>query len=200
MKHIGIFGGTFNPIHNSHLILAQTALEQFELDKVVFVPSKKPPHKRDMSLANDFDRINMVKLAIEDNPLFEISTIEFERNGLSFTADSLMIFTEKYVGDELYFLLGEDSLNEIDSWSRPEIIFKLAHILVAGRNDNISSNILEKANYLKKKYNGKIDFINMPNIDISSSAIRKAVEEDRSIKYYLPENVASYIKNNNLYR
>lgn len=199
MKNIGILGGTLNPIHLGHLIIAQTAKDELKLDKIFFMPSGCPPHKDIDLIADKEHRSNMVKLAIEDNIYFEFSDFELKRNGIIYTADTLRMLTEQYPEVNFFFIMGTDSFFDIEEWKSPEEIFKLCTIVVAGRyeiNEKIESNI----EYFKNKYGGKIIFINSPLINISSSYIRDSVKNNISIKYLVSNNVEKYILENKLYK
>ncbi len=120
---IGIMGGTFNPIHFAHLILAESAYEELNLDKILFMPSKKPPHKLNESIESDEHRIQMIQLAIKSNPHFDLSCVELEREGITYTADTLEELNRNYPQDEFYFIIGADSLFQIEDWWHPEQIF-----------------------------------------------------------------------------
>lgn len=199
MKNIGILGGTLNPIHLGHLIIAQTAKDELKLDKIYFMPSGCPPHKDVDLIADKEHRSNMVKLAVEDNSYFEFSDFELKRSGTIYTADTLRMLNEQYPEDNFYFIMGTDSFFDIEDWKSPEEIFKLCTIAVAGRN-NVTDNIENTIEYYKNKYKGNIVFINSPLINISSSYIRNSVKNNISIKYLVSNNVEQYIIENNLYK
>lgn len=196
-KRIGIMGGTFNPIHIGHLILAQKAYEEYNLDKVVFITSADPPHKSGNIVSADV-RARMVNLAIEDNQAFIHSDIEINREGYSYTYLTLLELKKIYTDTELYFILGADSLFYLEKWKEPEIIMKNAVILAANRN-TVNEELYQKINDLKKDYNADIRIIDMPNIDVSSSNIRKQINDGKSVKYYIPDKALEFIKENKLY-
>lgn len=196
-RRIGIMGGTFNPIHIGHLILAQKAYEEYELDEIIFITSGDPPHKRVGHISATM-RGDMTRLAVEDNPIFQYSDMEIKREGYSYTYLTLLELREIYADAELYFLLGADSLFYLEKWKRPDIIMQNAVILAANRNTN-NEQLYNKIDELKKDYDADIRIIDMPNIDISSSSIRHMVNIGRSVKYYVPDSVIDYIKENNLY-
>lgn len=196
-KRIGIMGGTFNPIHIGHLILAQKAYEEYNLDKVVFITSADPPHKSGNIVSADV-RARMVNLAIEDNQAFIHSDIEINREGYSYTYLTLLELKKMYTDTELYFILGADSLFYLEKWKEPEIIMKNAVILAANRN-TVNEELYQKINDLKKDYNADIRIIDMPNIDVSSSNIRKQINDGKSVKYYIPDKALEFIKENKLY-
>ncbi len=211
-EKIGILGGTFNPIHIAHLIMAEYALEELNLDRILFMPSGNPPHKdKNLIISND-DRKAMIELAINSNEKFIFSDIELNRSGKIYTVDTLRILKETNPDNEYYFIMGEDSLLYFDNWKEPENIVKLANIVVARRNSGSSSNydksylndmdkkLLEKKAFLEKEYNADIFFLTMPNIDISSTVIRDRIKSDKSINYLVPKEVLNYIKEKNLYK
>lgn len=199
-KKIGIMGGTFNPIHNGHLILGQTAFEQFELDEILFMPNRKPYYKKMSNAVTDEQRCDMVKLAIEGNEVFSFSDIEMKREGDTFTIDTLRILTEENPDCEYYFIMGADSLFHFDSWKEPEEITKLAVLLVATRESMASFDIESQIEYLQSEYeNARIQCLFSPNLEISSSQLRKRCREKKSIRYLVPDSVASYIQEHQLY-
>lgn len=199
-KKIGIMGGTFNPIHIGHLILGQTALEQFQLDKVLFMPTKNPPHKRYDNIVDDAIRAEMVLIAIKDNPYFELSTFEMDREGITYTADTLTQLTKQNPDEEYYFIVGADSLFYIDRWKDPATIFKLSRLLAAVRGQASNKDMLRKIEELNETFHASVELLNSPNIDISSSEIRERIQNGMDIQYYVMPDVARYIQSNDLYR
>ncbi len=199
MKKVGIMGGTFNPIHNAHLILAEQAYYQFGLDQVLFMPTKNPPHKRKQDLESDEHRKNMILEAIKGNPKFELSTLEMDREGTTYTAETLKILHQLEKNTEYFFILGGDSLMEIETWRTPKEIFSLATIVASGRNGWSEEEIKDQCEMLKEKYHGDIQLLNVPIIEISSKLIRNRCEKMEPIRYYVPETVFSYIKEHGLY-
>jgi nicotinate-nucleotide adenylyltransferase len=198
MNKIGIMGGTFNPIHTAHLILAEEAYEQLGLDKILFMPSKKPPHKLNDEIVSNEHRLNMIHLSIEDNKHFELSTLELEREGITYTSDTLRELTKLSCENEYYFIVGGDSLFMIESWWEPEVIFALCHIVVAIRGE-AKEDLRQKITYLSEKYNASIHLLKTPNLEISSHELRLSRNENKSIRYYVPELVNKYILDNGLY-
>ena len=200
MKKVGIMGGTFNPVHYGHLFLAESAYEQLGLDKILFIPTKNPPHKVIPGKITQEQRVRMLLLAIRDNPHFELSLVELEREGVTYTADTLAILTEENPDTEYYFIAGADSLMQLHTWRSPEKIFKLCTLAVAGRDDLEKECLIRRANELKEAFNARIIFIDMPAIRISSSEIRARVAAGRSIKYYVHDDVIKDIEENRLYK
>lgn len=199
MKKVGIMGGTFNPIHNGHLFLAEHAYDQAGLDHVLFMPTMNPPHKADMSVVSAEHRFNMVRLAIESNNHFIMSDLEINRPGLTYTSDTLNILKEEEPDTEFYFILGADSLMMMTHWMDPQTVFNLSTIVAGGREQCSQEQLEEQVAYLENTYSGKIILLDMPLIEISSNYIRDRVFNGKSINYYVPENVVSYIKEHNLY-
>lgn len=199
MRRIGIMGGTFNPIHMAHLILAERAYEQLQLDEVVFMPSKKPPHKLGETIVEDSHRAHMVKLAIKDNPHFRLSTLELEREGITYTVDTLRELKKLYPDDLFFFIIGGDSLLSFEHWREPREILGLTHLVATGRDNLAKQEILDKIDYLQVTMNGSIHYLQVPNMDLSSSYIRKLRNLNMSITYYVPKEVEEYILEEKLY-
>lgn len=199
-KKVGIMGGTFNPIHIGHLILAETAREQFELDEILFIPSGKSYMKQQPDIPPGEVRADMTSLAIEENPYFALSLMEIEREGNTYTYETLEALKKQNPDTEYYFILGEDSLNAIDTWKFPERIFNVCTILAAVRNEGNGVDITAKAAMLEENYNGRVELLRCNNMDISSTFIRESVRKGQSIRYIVPDKVIQYINDNKLYR
>lgn len=200
-RKIGIMGGTFNPIHHGHLILAQTAYEQFGLDQILFMPNKNPYYKKLNRAVTESHRSDMVKLAIEDNAAFAFSDVELMREGNTYTVETLRILTAQNPDTEYYFIMGADSLFHFESWREHEEIFKMATLLVATRDSVSTHNIESQIEYLEDRYDDvKIECLMAPSLEISSSGLRKLVRSGRSIRYLVPEKVERYIRENDLYQ
>lgn len=199
-KKVGILGGTFNPVHMAHLIIAETAQEDAGLDDILFVPSGCSYLKDASEILPAKDRINMTGLAIEDNPHFALSTIEIDREGNSYTCDTLMELKERYPKQEYYLIIGADNLFTMEEWKDAEVIFRNAKILAAVRGSKNRADMEEKRAQLKEKYDADITILNVRHVDISSSMIREKVAAGRSIRYMVPEKVRDYIQKNNLYK
>lgn len=200
MSKIGIMGGTFNPVHTAHLILAETAYEQLGLDKILFMPSKKPPHKMHESIVSDEHRIRMVQLAIQDNPHFELSYEELNREGITYTADTLEELSSQNPKDAYYFIMGGDSLFHLETWWKPDKILSLSRVAVAVRGYETIEGYKSQIAYLGKKYNTDIQLLTTPNLEISSKDLREKRKQGKSIRYYVPETVYNYIVDNHLYQ
>lgn len=194
---VGIFGGTFDPIHNGHIKLALTAYRELCLDKVIIIPAYIPPHKTENKITDEIHRVNMTRLAVEEYPFIEVSTLEIDRKGKSYTADTLTTLKEQY--NRLVFILGADSYMALEGWYHPEIIFKKAEIACAYR-DGIDRTVLEEiAEKYKRQYNGVSHILGMPDTDISSTDIRRMISQDEDVKGLVPDIVMTYIKDNKLY-
>lgn len=197
---IGILGGTFNPIHNGHLIMAEEIRETFKLDKILFIPSGTPPHKSGDEVIDKEHRVNMVLEAIKDNKFFEKSRIEVERKGYTYTIDTLKELKASQKEDVLlYYIIGADVLYDLLNWKDYQLVLKECKFIAALRPGNESDKFERHVKYLKTNFEAKISKGYIPLIDISSTEIRKRVKEGRTIKYLVPESVENYIKKNKLY-
>lgn len=199
MKKVGIMGGTFNPIHYGHLFLAENAYEQLGLDKVLFMPTKNPPHKAKPNAVTDQQRVDMISLAISDNPHFDLSTLELEREGTTYTADTLTILNERHPEVEYYFLVGTDSLFMMQDWYKPQTIFDLCTVVVAGRDNVDKEQIDQHIKFLNTMYQARIIALQMPTIQIASAVIRERIGKSKTVRYYVPAGVMDYIMRNSLY-
>jgi len=189
MTKLGILGGTFDPPHVGHLILAQSALEKFQLDKILFMPAARQPHKQNKEVTSAEIRLALLKLAIKNNSRFEISEIEIKRPGLSYTCDTLKELSNIYARSQFYLIVGGDNITDIETWKHPEQIFSMAKVIAATRPNSKPGGF----------HIDKIDIFDSPQIDISSTMIRKLVKNGRSIKYLVPDEIEKYIIDNNLY-
>ncbi|MBI4834124.1 MAG: nicotinate-nucleotide adenylyltransferase [Planctomycetes bacterium] len=192
---IGILGGTFNPIHNGHLIIAREARKRFKLDKIIFMPCHTPYHKKNNALASPKHRLTMVKKAARGTLYFKTSDIEIKRGGLTYSIDTLKHLTKLYKpGTKFYFIIGSDSLIELPLWKGIKELAKLCNFIAVERPGVIMKRKLPS--YLTPR----IFHIKKPLSDISSSEIRKRIREKQSIKYLVSKPVEKYIINNNLYK
>lgn len=199
-KKIGIMGGTFNPIHFGHLLLAETAFHQFNLDEILIMPTKNPYYKKISNSVTEEDRVAMVELAIEDNVHFQLSKEELNREGTTYTVETLSHLTVKHPGYEYYFIMGADSLFAFESWHEPQKICQNCILAVAVRDHVEEETFREQIHYLAEKYHARILVLATPNIDISSHQIRMWIKtKGMSLRYYVPDDVISYIEEKNLY-
>ncbi|WP_455034649.1 nicotinate-nucleotide adenylyltransferase [Lachnoanaerobaculum gingivalis] len=201
MKKIGILGGTFDPIHSGHLILAEEAKELCNLDEVWFMPAKTPPHKLGKKISEFSRRKSMIELAIQGHSGLCCSDFENTLECKSYTFNTLEKLQSKYIDDEFYFIMGADSFYEIETWKNPDIILKIVKLIVASRDYSNENLTLKKHfEYLKSKYEIKgIYFLDTIDIDISSTRIRELAGGGESISKYVPESVCRYIEENKLY-
>ena len=200
-KKKGIMGGTFDPIHIGHLILGENACLQLGLDSVLFMPSGNPPHKPYRpGRATTEQRVDMVRLAIADNPHFELSLAETHDQGYTYTKETLRRLTAENPDTDYYFIMGADSLFAFESWYEPQKICQNCVIVAAVRDHVSAEHFKEQIEHLTEKYQADIRILATPNIDVSSHEIREWIrKENTSLKYYVPDKVISYIKEKNLY-
>jgi nicotinate-nucleotide adenylyltransferase len=211
MRHIGILGGTFDPIHNGHIRLAIEAQEQLKLDEIKLIPVNIPPH-RSIPIVSPAHRLAMMELAIKNEPTLDIDRRELESENISFTINTLKSLRLEFPDDALYLIVGRDAFNKIDSWKDWQELLHYAHIIVANRPNELTNNIsTELQNWidkhqisdqtrLKNKLSGHIYFIDIPMLDISSSMIRQYYSEQKTVNSLLPTLIQEYIKDNHLYR
>ena len=190
---LGIFGGAFNPPHIAHLIVAESVREQLQLDKVVFVASADPPHRSDVGRATASTRFEMTKLSVDDNNFFEVSDIEIQRAGKSYTIDTLAVLEGLYPGSKLYLLIGSDNLAEFHTWKSSGEILTKCELVAFSRPDFSMKE-------LKNEFAKSARIVNVPHVGISASEIRRRVKMGRSIRYMVRRNVEEYILRNGLYR
>lgn len=199
-EKVGIMGGTFNPVHNGHLLLAETAREALSLDRILFMPSGNSYMKESSQILTGDTRAQMVRLALVGNPYFIFSDLELTRKGPTYTCDTLASLKVENPQTQYYFILGEDNLLTLKYWKNPAFIFKNCVIAGAIRASEDGSRISEAANLLKREYQADIRILPERRIDISSSEIRKRLKSEQSIRYMVPERVFDYIMKNRLYQ
>jgi nicotinate-nucleotide adenylyltransferase len=198
---LGISGGTFDPIHYGHLIVAEEIRETNGLDRILFIPSGKPPHKRNLEVSGAEQRFSMVEAAIRKNPYFEVSRIEIDREGYTYTVDTLEQLKEIYGREtKLYFIIGADVVHDLLTWKNYEKVFSLCEFIAVQRPGYTSSSFIKTVEDLETAYSAQIHTFIGPLIDISSTMIRERAASGKSIKYLLPEEVEKYILDNGLYR
>jgi len=190
-KKIGLLGGTFDPPHLAHLVLAQTALDELQLEEIWFVPAFLPPHKRGEKATSFQHRLRMVRLAVRGNRRFKVLTIEKEKGGLSYTVETLPLLRKKHPETSFFLLLGSDNLSELFTWKEPEKIFSMATPVFAHRprTEEKLPVWMERAIWLSN-----------PRLEISSSDLRKRVRAGQGVRYLIPEAVERYIRKTGLYR
>ena len=203
MMKIGILGGTFNPIHNAHIELGRSALSEYGLDRVLVMPSKRPPHKTLSAGASDEDRVNMCRLVCENNDGFELDLYEMNCSEQTYSYSTLSVYREIYPTDELYFIIGEDSARTFSDWVKPEIISEKADILCGIRNDAGEEKRAEfelQLKILNEKFSGRFLPLNCKNMIISSTDIRDEIRDGaKDWERLVPEYIADYIRERKLY-
>jgi nicotinate-nucleotide adenylyltransferase len=196
---IGIFGGTFDPIHFGHLVLAEQCRDQCRLDEIWFVPAAQPPHKRAVAISSARARCDMIEYAIAGNPSFRLKTIELERSGPSFTVTTLEQLAKTDASVELFLLLGADSLRDLPLWREPSRILQLAKVVAVNRGDRPFPDRSELRTLVGRAADERVMTVSIPGIDISATGIRDCVRSRRSIRYLVPRAVEMYIKEHQLY-
>ena len=199
---IGIYGGTFNPIHLGHIHILREFILRLSLDKAILIPTHVPPHKQSFDLASGEDRVAMCKLAaaeIVEAPV-EVSAMELERAGKSYTAETLEELRRQYPNDELYLLMGEDMFLTIHQWYRPETIFSLAAVCGSPRSGDGLRELQEQQDFLEKKYGARCMVEDIPYFSASSTEVRALAQRGESLSHLVPETVENYIKAHGLYR
>lgn len=198
---IGIMGGTFDPIHNGHLMLGEYAHKLFALDEIWFMPNGNPPHKSGASIESlTISRVEMVKRAIRDYKYFALELYEVKNKEISYSYKTMQHFQSEYPEHDFYFIIGADSLFSIESWVKPEQLFKTCTILAAYRDGKNTSEMLSQIHYLMSKYGCDIRLLNTPNMDISSSEIRRRIKNGLPIREFVPESVLKYIEEEQLFK
>ena len=199
-RKVGVMGGTFNPIHMGHLLLAEWAMEKAGLDQILFIPTGNPYMKDNCHVLSGEIRIQMTALAIADHPDFKVSGMEVERKGHTYTCDTMEQLKKKSPKDEFYFIMGADCLHTIEKWRDPQRIFEFCSVIAAARNGSSLQQMEEKCKELSRKFHGNIFLLQFPAMEISSTDIRERVACGRSIRYLVPEKVRDYIISNRLYQ
>jgi nicotinate-nucleotide adenylyltransferase len=198
-ERVGLFGGTFDPPHVGHLILASEAKSQLELTRVLWTVTPDPPHKQDQSLTPLAHRLAMVKLAIQDEPFFELSDIELNRPGPHYTVDTIKLLAQENPKAEIVPIIGGDSLNDLPTWHQPQEILYAAHWVGVMRRPGEVTN-LEALEHKLPGISSKIHYVEAPLLEIASSEIRERAASGKPFRYYLPESVYAYIERHHLYQ
>lgn len=200
MKRYGMMGGTFNPIHLAHLYIAYEAKEALSLDKVIFMVAGNPPHKKDTKVIDAKYRYNMVQKAIESYEGFDISDYEIQKEGYSYTYETLKYLKGDKEDIEVFFIAGADSLMNIEKWKNPDLVLNNC-VFVAFNRGEYTKEVLEKQkNNLQNKYNANIVLLDVVNLDISSSIVRERISKGKRVDFFTTKEVMDYITDNNLYR
>lgn len=189
---IGVMGGTFNPIHVGHLIMAEYVCSHYNLDKVIFIPTGNPPHKSEAITPAQF-RYQIVLNAITDNPRFEVSSMETERAGKTYTVDTVTELEKLYPGEKLYYIIGTDSMFDIENWKSPELLKGRITFILYIRHVERFGSVLSKATEIAEKYGFEIEICNGPLIEVSSTMIRMRIRNGLSVKYLVPDSILDMI-------
>lgn len=202
MKKIGLMGGTFDPIHLGHLMIGKQAYEEYALDEIWYMPSGTPPHKKNRRITSSEDRCAMVQGAIAPYPYFVLSYFEIKRTGgNTYTADTLRLLKEEYPEDEFYFIVGADSIHDIEKWYHPEIVLRMVTFLVAEREyENPIRSLEDQIAYLNEKYNARIHRLHCRMMDVASAEIRARLDQNLPVDDLIPESVHHYIMEHGLYQ
>lgn len=204
MSKVGIMGGTFNPIHIGHLLLAECARETYGLDKVLFVPTghsyMKDAKKNTITMPTAKQRLEMTVLATRDNPFFEVSSIEVDREGNTYSFETLEQLKKQFPEDEFFFIFGADCLYTIETWREPGRIFAACEVIAAVRGDASLDQMQEKIMELKTKFDAQIYLMPFRNLEISSTDVRNRVNRGMGIRYLVPESVSAYIETRGFYQ
>ena len=196
----GILGGAFDPIHKGHLYMAKCAMEEYGLDRFIFVPSGHSPNKSENKMTSFGHRYNMCKLATADAAEFDVSDTEIRDSGISYTYMTLLRFKEIYPSDELFFIMGGDSLDYFDSWKKPDVIAANAVILVVMREDFPADQMQRRISHIKELFPADIRLLRCDRMDVSSTQVREFIKAGKDVSGLLDEQVLGYIESNNLYR
>jgi nicotinate-nucleotide adenylyltransferase len=189
MRRIGLFGGTFDPPHLGHMLIAQEALQRFHLDEVWFIPVHSPPHKERKWLTSTSDRLEMLQLVTKDEPKFRVSTIEIEREGRSYTIDTVKRLKEEYPYQQFYFLIGGDMIDYLPKWERIDELMSLVTFIGVRRPGSVSESI----------YSEQVEPLDVVQVDFSSTEIRDRARKGRPIRYMVPREIDAFIKERRLY-
>jgi nicotinate-nucleotide adenylyltransferase len=200
LERIGVFGGSFDPVHIGHLTIAQDAVEQLELDRLIFVPAAVPPHKQEKTLVDGRHRFEMLQLATEGNLCFEVSDMELQRGGVSYTFDTMTQIQAEHPGATLFFIVGLDSLVELHLWRNVDKLLELCTIVPFARGGEDPARVAEQIQLSEPWKTGLLErLIRIHEIEISASEIRMRLAEGLSIRYLVPPEVEMYIAEHHLY-
>ena len=197
-ERIGIFGGTFDPPHIGHLIMAGEAIDSLNLDRLLWLLTPNPPHKNTQTLTDWQDRLGMLKSCLDDNPQFEISRVDIDREAPHYAVDTMHILTDQNPDSELVYIMGGDSLRDLPNWHKPAEFIMACHLLGVMRRPGDLID-LDKLEVIFPGLSTKVRFMDAPLLSIASHQIRQRVRENRPFRYYVPASVYSYILDHKLY-
>jgi nicotinate-nucleotide adenylyltransferase len=197
-RKVGLLGGTFDPIHIAHLIVAEECRSNLSLDRVFFVPAGIPPHKLNNPITSAEHRVAMVELAIASNPHFEVSRLDIDRSGPCYSTDTIGLLSHQLPDSaEIYFIIGTDSLLDMPTWHEPARLIELCRFAVVGRPGyTVDMDYLES---VLPGVQSRVEFVNAPSINLSSTDIKRRIQSGHSVKYQVPEQVEEYIFDQRLY-
>ncbi|OYW20904.1 MAG: nicotinic acid mononucleotide adenylyltransferase [Planctomycetales bacterium 12-60-4] len=193
---IGFFGGTFDPVHLGHLVLAEQCREQAKLDEVWFAPAAMPPHKTRQDITDGLHRLKMLEYAIAGHEHFRVTSIELDRTGPSFTVDTLTVLKEQHAHVDWSLMIGADSLRDFHSWREPERIVEMARIVAVNRGGDPTPDV----NSFRSQFGDCVSLVEIPGLQISATDLRARVASGRSIRFLVPRAVEVYIQQQGLYR
>lgn len=199
MRKVGIMGGSFDPIHLGHLVIANEALNIYKLDEIIFVPTGNPPHKKGLK-ADSFHRLIMVNMAVLSNERFRVSDFEINKAEKSYTLNTLREFHKLYPKADFYFITGTDAVVDLPNWHKPEEILNICTFIAVSRPGISLDEVRRKIYEIQRDFGGRIDLLEVPMLQISSTDIRERFRMGISAKYLLPDSVEQYIIKNKLYR
>lgn len=196
---LGLFGGTFDPVHYGHLLLAEQCREQCALDEVWFLPSGSPPHKQRAAITDGKHRTEMLNLATAGHAAFRVNDMELKRTGPTYTVETLRSLHEQHPGDELFFLIGADSLHDLPTWREPVRILQMATVIAVNRGSRPHPDIQPIVDLMGDFAESRIQIVTMPGVDLSATDIRRRITAGQSIRYMTPRAVEIYIEQHGLY-
>lgn len=197
---LGIYGGSFDPVHLGHLLLAETCREECSLDRVLFLPCRQSPHKPHGAVATGQQRAEMLEFAVAGDPRFGVCRIELERPGPSFTVETLRQLCDEQPESELFFLMGADSLTDLPLWREPLTILELATVVAVNRGHRPPPDLILLESRLGPIVRDRVQIVTMPGIELSATEIRERVRSGRSLRFRVPRAVEEYIRQNGLYQ
>ena len=197
---LGIYGGSFDPVHLGHLLLAETCREACELDRVLFLPCGQSPHKPRGAIASGQQRVEMLEFAVAGDPRFGVCRIELERSGPSYTVETLRQLRVEQPDSELFFLMGADSLADLPLWREPQTILELATIVAVNRGHRPPPDWSSLESRLGRNVRDRVRFVTMPGVDLSATEIRERIRLEQSVRFRVPRAVEEYIRQNGLYQ
>ena len=199
LMRLGILGGTFDPVHYGHLLMAETCRQQLKLNELRLIPAGSPPHKSDRSITDGHTRADMLQLAISGYPEFIVDRREIRRKGPSYTVDTLTELASEFDGAELFFIVGADSLRDLPTWREPMKIASLAKIVAVNRPGAPTPTLQQAAEWVGEELASRIELLTMPGCDLSATELRRRVREGLGLRFMTPKAVEAFIGQHNVY-